>query len=84
MAVKNEVELLKKLCSEGEQRFLKSIQYTSGLNYRYISLGHTKVYYCININSVLRQQNWLIPVIRKSPVNIHENVVFSFLCIITD
>ncbi|TNN72433.1 Armadillo repeat-containing protein 4 [Liparis tanakae] len=36
--VRNEVELLKRLCSEGEKRVLKSVRYTSGLNYLHISV----------------------------------------------
>lgn len=38
-AVKNDMELLKRFCSEGEKRVLKSVRYTSGLNYLHISLG---------------------------------------------
>ncbi len=37
-AVKKEVELLKRFCNEGENRVLKSVRYTSGLNYLHISL----------------------------------------------
>lgn len=42
VAVKNDVELLKCFCSKGEKRVLKSVQYTSGLNYLHISLGLKK------------------------------------------
>lgn len=35
-AVNNEVEMLKQFCGEGEERLLKSVRYTSGLNYIYL------------------------------------------------
>ena len=39
-AVKNEVELLKRLCAgKGEERALKSVRYTAGLNYLHMTLG---------------------------------------------
>lgn len=38
-AVKNDMELLKRFCTEGEKRVLKSVRYTSGSNYLHISLG---------------------------------------------
>lgn len=37
-AVKEEVELLKQWCTDGETEILKSLRYTSGVNYLHISL----------------------------------------------
>ena len=38
-AVKKDVELLKRFCSGGKKRVLKSVQYTSGLSYLHILLS---------------------------------------------
>lgn len=58
-AVRAEVELLQRLCHEGETRALKSVRYTSGLNYLPRSTGRQGKHLRLATFRLLFNRKWV-------------------------